>query len=251
MDHYDVSQDKDCFIKEVLESTATSLEKLGRSSFSVFYSNPWMTLEKGKYYIVGLNPGGAEKPSDRQDHASLSVRYGADGKKDWSAYLVESEGEKWESALQPNISAFANCCMAGGRESLRRIFSTNAIFARSPDSSGIAGKKDELFNQSWPWHVKFLERVRPEIIIAISNREGSSRSAYQLFSKHLEGVSPLGDPIEAYGTFSIKGQKGRYRLSSGPLDVRLIGLPHLSRWSPTSAKSAEAIAALKQRGWLD
>jgi hypothetical protein len=249
-----MNQENDHLIKGVLADIPLSLQKVGFASFSVFYSNPWNTLEKGKYYIVGLNPGGLGEASNRQDYESLKPRCGSDDNNNWSAYLVEDEG-KWPSTLQPNMAAFAEQCLTGGREGLRNIFSTNAVFARTPDVNGIEehGSKAIILFESicWPWHLKFLDIVRPEIIIAISNGEGGSPSAYQLFSKHLECPTMLGDPIKTYGRFSIKGRKGKLRLASGLLDVCLLGLPHFSYWSPTSASSLRALVQLRERGWLD
>jgi hypothetical protein len=226
---------------ELIRSTFSTINsKLQNCSFSIFYSNPWQTLKKGCHYIAGLNPGGNESTiSDTYEWWTKEV--GPD--KPWSAYL---DDEKWPSRFQPNMKEFAEAVW-GDCTALRDKFSTNAIFERSRDREKLSQEAISLFDVCWLCHEQFLDVVRPEVIIALSNAK--DLSAFSLFKTKLQSERSLGGDVKVYGRFSIKGVEGTLDLPSGPLPVRLVGLPHPSRCKVT-AQGSPALNILKDSGWL-
>lgn len=214
--------------------------KLQNCSLAIFYSNPWLTLRKGSHYIAGLNPGGDESIiSDTYEWWTKEVG----PSKPWSAYL---DDEKWPSRFQPNMKEFASAVW-GDCTALRDKFSTNAIFERSRDREKMGEKAISLFDVCWPCHEQFLDIIRPEVILALSNAR--NLSAFSLFKTKLQSERSLGPNIKIYGHFSIKGVAGILDLPSGQLPVRLVGLPHPSRCKIT-AQSSAALDSLKDAGWL-
>jgi len=239
-----MSQDVDGLVREaLLGGIGPDMNKQGFQSFSVFYSNPYVTLKKGDYYIVGLNPGGAgESQEEINEYEWIQVNWGLTPK---SAYLIEDDPTWDKKNLQRNMQLFANCWLQDDKK-LRDIFSTNAIFARSPHVDSLNEKTRDLFELCWPWHHRFLDIIRPRIIIAISN-DDTKPSAFNLFRDRLQEHSTE-EPIKVYGRYSIKRCSGKIDLSPGQVEVRLVGLPHLSRCNVAGQR--DVISKLKKDCWL-
>ena len=243
-----MSQDVDGLIKEILlGGIGLELQTHGFQSFSVFYSNPYVTLlrrEGYRYYIAGLNPGGAGEPQKGMDEYEwIQRRWKSEPR---SAYLIEDD-ENWKTNFQPNMKRFGDCWLQPQNHmALRHIFSTNAIFARSPGADSLVGKDSTLFDLCWRWHRRFLDIIRPRIIIAISN-DKAKPSAFNLFRDCLQNRSTE-EPIKIYGVYSIKRSQGVLDLPSGPLEVRLVGLPHLSYCNV--ARNPDVIRMLRETDWL-
>jgi hypothetical protein len=186
-----------------------------------------------------LNPGG--KGIERQTYEWWTTKVGPD--KPWSAYL---DDDKWPSSFQPRIQEFAEAAW-GDRTALRDKFSTNVIFERSGGRNQLGKKAIPLFDVCWLCHEQFLDVVRPEVIIALSNAR--DLSAFSLFKTKLQSERSLGRDIKIYGRFSIKGVEGTLDLPSGQLPVRLVGLPHPS-YCKFTAQGSPALNILKDSGWL-
>lgn len=228
---------------ELIQRTFRTINsKLQSCSFSIFYSNPWQTLRKGRHYIAGLNPGGDEN-SVCETYEWWTTNVGP--KKPWSAYLEEDDG-KWPSSFQTRIQEFAEAAW-GDRTALRDKFSTNVIFQRSCGRNQLGKKALSLFDVCWLCHEQFLDVVRPEVIIALSNAK--DLSAFSLFKTKLQSERSLGPDIKIYGRYSIKGVEGILDLPSGQLHVRLVGLPHPS-YCKVIAQPSTAMNTLIDGGWL-
>ena len=207
-------------------------------SSSIFYTNPWTSLVPGTTYLVGTNPGGSDDiPS--QTEAGIAVLGTA---KPWSLYLDE---DNWQADnLQRNLARLADAAFPGGRDSLRGIFATNAMFLRDDDGR-LKTMAQHVFEDCWKRHALYLEEVKPSHIVAFGNGAGS---AYALFKGKLRNARSLGSDLNVYNNFSIRACVGELPLASGGWPVTLTGLPHLSRCNV--AKNQETLTHPRMRGWL-
>lgn len=203
---------------------AAATRTYGRPSISPFYSNPVLTLREGALYVVGLNPGG--DPLNTESQRRVRPCDNPSAREDWCSYLDET----WPSQLQSNIKHIATEAL-GGQDELRKAFCSNAIFVRGTLSDVIASG---LWGVCKPWHSRWLAVVKPPIVICFSNKAGMS--AYAYFSA-LVGGDAERNRLAAYGSFSLKWCDGAIE----GVRVSVVGLPHLSRWSPRSEKSLRVV----------
>lgn len=178
-------------------------------------------LTKGDYYLLGQNPGGNEVAcvgaTIRKDLEEMPGRKGSDlQNSDWGAPRLQRQLE---------LLFGAECLGAD----LGNVCASNLIFTRSQN---VRGMKPEHADLCWPVHEMILRIVQPRVILAFGNgdsRPTDSPYAY-LKMKHLEtkGEVPkqTSEPAQ-HGSWSCCS----FDLDLGWLQCRVIGLPHLSRYS--------------------
>jgi hypothetical protein len=128
----------------------------------ILYSS-YKTLTRGKYYFLGLNPGGTDDgtPTIRQSFCDLRTYQGnaffpGDPKADWSGTKKCNSGE------HPYQRAFRMLFDELG-EDPRTVCASNLIFKRSTDARGSGYPK--LAEPCWQVHKTMLEIVLPKVII--------------------------------------------------------------------------------------
>ena len=216
------------------EVTSKALAEFGSVSLNPFYSNPSRTLRQGAVYIVSLNPGGDPStiPSQREG-MPLDHPQRASSRDDWSKLLDES----WGTNYQASVRHLARSVLPGGERGLREAFCTNALFMRGPIKSGVDARG--LWEVCRPWHLAWLEVVRPSAILCLGNGEGAS--PYAWFRGLLDTTKPL--PSEAaYNNFAVKACTGK--LDFRPVTV--VGTPHPAHWSASAPKSVRAVEYVRR-----
>lgn len=178
------------------------------------------TLKKGKYYFLGLNPGGDGFTSIRKHLNEFPMQTtNSFFDKKWKTSLKNYE--KGQNPLQIRIQYLFKELL---HYNLRDIFATNLIFKTTKNSNtlnfGLAGL-------CWAVHLFALNIIQPEIIVTCGNEKGKSAFYFisDLYSNDNNKEKNF-IKYELQGTFAIK-------VSEVEIQNRrtlLIGLPHLSRY---------------------
>jgi hypothetical protein len=183
------------------------------------------TLKEGRYYFLGLNPGGidADVPTIRKSLEDLRFYKGnaylkGDKKADWSGPKRHyAEGE------HPYQIAF-RILFEGLGEDPCTVCASNLIFKRSAGARSAGYPK--LAKRCWPVHEAILEIVQPEAIIAFG------KQAFD-FVRLKRGGGPVQD-IEVWPGF----WSWKHSMLKG--NMPLIGVRHPS-WYPLKKSVAGEI----------
>ena len=199
-------------IHAFIYSAKQRLESILDKSGTILYSS-CETLKPGKYYFLWLNPGGSEEGTGTigQSFDDLEL-----GRSTENAYLDED----W--------SGFRKYCVGGHplqqnyqhlfeelQEKPESVCASNLIFTRSISEKGAGGR--ERAELCWPVHEAILEIVRPSAIITFG------RQPFNLIREKLGGTASEDAPT-GHGAWT-------WRYSILRTGVKLIGLPHLSRYA--------------------
>ena len=185
---------------------------------SILYSSG-ETLRQGNVYLLGFNPGGegGDALSKNMD-TMLSSTTNAYTDEEWS-----NDNGAWKAGQAPLQKRVIWLLESLGLKP-KEVCASNLIFIRSKKATDVSYSVADI---CWPVHEKIISIVQPELIIAIGN---SSISPYGYLLNRFSGdqvISPSG-----HGNWNIKGFKthilGRR--------VFILGLPHLSRYSPIGKK---------------
>lgn len=196
------------FIQSAKQHLVSILDKSG----TILYSS-CETLNPGKYYFLGLNPGGSEEDTKTIGQSLDDLELGRSTE---NAYLDQ------------NWSGFRKYC-AGGHplqqnyqhlfrklgEQLESVCASNLIFSRSISEKGAGGR--ERAELCWPVHKAILEIVHPAAIITFG------RQPFNFIREMLSGTSPEYH-LTGHGTW-------KWQYSILVTGEKLIGLPHLSRYA--------------------
>lgn len=186
-------------------------DEIRADSGTILYSS-YKTLRPGKYYFLGLNPGGGDA-----DTESIEQSLEALGARTENAYLEEDWGSTARSygngghPLQLNYK----CLFKGLGVDPDSVCASNLIFRRSVDEKGA--RYEDLVEACWRVHEAILEIVRPEAIITFGRQPFD-------FIRNKKGGTLLEDRPAGHGTWTWR----RSVLTTGE---KLIGLPHLSRYA--------------------
>lgn len=221
--------DDNQIISLLLEIKEELAPYLGLSG-AVFYAGR-QAMKRGSYYFMGLNPGG-----DPYDEAELllgeSLSKWEKEKPDWSAYTHENwtkrRSQEGAHQHQQNIHYL---CKQVLDEEIANVFSANAIFLRSKNSSKL-NIPGEFLAQCCKLHSRFLREVKPRVVICLGNGPGSSfEHAYKWFgsASRIEtafcGYRGKGRAFIRWFDSPAAGE-----LSQNNNSLRIIGLPHPSRY---------------------
>ncbi len=168
------------------------------------------TFKKGKYYFLGLNPGGEGFVTIKEHLNQFLSRTD-------NSFFDDSWNncEKGKAPLQLRVQYLFEKIL---NYDLRDVFATNLIFetTKSADTLnfGLAGL-------CWSVHESALSVVQPEVIITCGNDQDKSAFSFiaDLYSGKIE-------QLYLSGTFTIKYTK--IIIQNRP--TLIIGLPHLSRF---------------------
>lgn len=200
---------------EHVRAITERLGDFGKLKGEVF-SSGWDTLTKGDIYVMGLNPGSGDSYCSISDHVA-NWKW-----KNYSAFLdqcwenvcwnrdsygpqISSECHKTESCKRGNdrqqkatskiITATLDAL--GVRQDVRKVFATNAVFAKSQSAEtfNVEVSKQGHANLTlkkawdicWPVHQYMLSRVQPQVIVCLGHAEPGS--AYS-FMRRVCAVSP-------------------------------------------------------------
>lgn len=122
----------------------------------------------------------------------------------------------------------------------REVCSSNLIFIRRRDYRGV---EYSLADVCWPIHDEIIGTVKPNLIIAFGN---SATSPYDyLRNKFYAGCRDESIP-SGHGSWVVRG----FDTVINGKNTCVIGLPHLSRYSPIGKHNAiEWIKMIGRRGY--
>lgn len=217
-------------ISKFVEYSHNILSLIKKEHGEVIYSSK-ETLRKGKYYFLGLNPGGEGKitNSDGEVVENFIGKHLDNFPKRTSNAFFD---EKWdikirtkngdtkgrtysigENPLQLRVKYLFNETL---KSELRDVFATNLIFKTTNNSESL---NFGLAGLCWGVHLLALSIVQPDVIITCGNNQ--DKSAFFFISDLYNGVVKT---HKLKGTFCIK--ESRITILNRP--TLLIGLPHLS-----------------------
>jgi hypothetical protein len=146
-------------VAAVVQQAEASLGPILNELGTILYSS-CATLKRGKYYFLGLNPGGGSEGTIRQSLDELAL-----GKPTENAYLDQdwsSPKRTYARGEYPYQQDF-KCLFKGLGEEPRDVCATNLIFKGSADARGAGYPK--LAKPCWPVHEAIIRIVQPEAII--------------------------------------------------------------------------------------
>jgi hypothetical protein len=211
-------------------------------------------IRPGRFYIMGLNPGG--------DPSAISNRIGdpiADRPPGWSAFTHDCWNDRCtgceghagglvpESHLVHHQKRVIELHRSLGQPT-GTILATNAIFARSQDEVRLLGQTSrgawDWWRDCWPVHQRLLTVVRPQFIVTLgkaldTSAYGFLREEAWSFEKAMakrdarKPARALDVPLP--DNRSTSGRMFRGKLPLRPdggdvLDLTVVGVPHPSRW---------------------
>ncbi|MBO7048468.1 MAG: hypothetical protein J6W62_06130 [Spirochaetia bacterium] len=199
-------------IKKFVELSHSQLSLIEDTDGEVIYSSK-DTFKKGRYYFLGLNPGGTGKIKIRDHLDGFPTR--TDNSFLDEEWNIETRNyPKGNNPLQLRVKYLFSEYLLN--YVLQDVFATNLIFKTTPTSDSL---NYGLAGLCWGVHLLALSIVQPEIIITCGNSQ--DKSAFSFISDLYAGK------IECHklaGTFCIK--ETRIIIQNRP--TLLIGLPHLS-----------------------
>lgn len=226
-------ESKELGISKFIELAHNQLNLIEGQDGEVIYSSK-EAFKKGKYYFLGLNPGG-EGYIKISKHLNEYYDRSID---QWSEDdvnnppLLKKRAEKLFKILNYNLCD---------------VFSTNLIFKTTRDADSL---NYGLAGLCWPIHLLALSIVQPDIIITCGNDSKESAFSFilDLYSdkKHDPNTKtfeeyPISEPLKLRIKFSKIDIQDRPTL--------LIGLPHLSRFNYLDDKGfQEKIREITKRG---
>ena len=204
---------------------------LQRKPGNIIYSG-YETLSPGDYYFLGVNPGG--HIDDKNPEADQILTKLLD-KRDFPEENEYFDGIWGKERLpgvhhhQQNIQAFFECLEID----LRKVFSTNLCFQRSPGTSKYPGGKSQMeadIQKFWPIHEYMLSVVKPKVIIC------NGADARDYFKKLINPTK-----IETFDMpYPWRGRIQKCTYFSGNLylksllqdlgRLKVIATPHLTNW---------------------
>lgn len=184
-------------------------------SGDIIYSNPHLTLKKGKYYFLGFNPGGE---ANQDFTLEMAIRSLIGGVQHFYCQIYKDH-HKFTS-LQRRYQILCKNILEIDPE---HIFTTNLIFQPSPNAKGVNYQQEA--KKCWKIHEVLLEIVQPEIIFCNGNGGVSSFAYIQQLMKEKTEIEE----------FHAKHGSWKIRTFSGYLfdrPIKVIGIPHMSYYHP-------------------
>ncbi|MEV8468638.1 uracil-DNA glycosylase family protein [Fluviibacterium sp. DFM31] len=195
----------------ILKKISDEYARRGDTHGWYFLYGPLAALQGAEVAIVGLNPGGVGTPDD----ICVSEERG-------SAYVVQKWGNHapGQAPLQQQVRKLFEALAVDPQA----VLAGNVVPFRSPSWADLAEPKSAVsFGQSL-WH-EIFDHARPRLVVAFG------REAYEALLPAV-GASHVEEVLVGWGSI-----KGRWAQGNG---VRLIGLPHLSRFSIVGRPQSEA-----------
>ena len=208
----------------VVQKAEETLKEILDESGTILYSS-CATLTRGKYYFLGLNPGG-------EAEGTTSVQISLDGLKNQkeNAYLHQSWCGHGDCSacigrhpLQLNYQALFSAL----GEDLESVCASNLIFKRSKGEKDAGGWK--MATDCWPVHMEILKIVQPTAVITFG------KLPFEFIHNALQG-NALQVEQAGHGKWTWQ----RSTLKEGE---KLIGLPHLSRYA--LRRNTEVVTRMK------
>lgn len=191
-------------------------------SGATLYSEP-RTLRRGQVYLLGTNPGGGDEGKNTIEDALIALPMQG------NAYLDEiwdTGRAAGEAVLQRRVK---NLLEDGLGLQTRDVCATNLVFQRTKRVAGLSFR--EAADACWPIHEHLLDVVQPRLVVAFGN---STQSAYAYLAKKLPKLTEIPAIKAQHGDWECRG----FHTTWQGRPMRVVGLPHMSYYSPTDASGA-------------
>lgn len=203
----------------------------------VFYGEK-ETLKKGKYYLLGLNPG--NYPDGKNPYIESNTPFPRTIEEHISNFIVHQNiDEYYKKAfgkMFPNIEKLFS--LLENQNFLKQVFCSNLVFIKTDTASELnklrinlqTKNNIDLFETCWKVHELALSIVDPDVIFSIGNGVGKYSSPYSYFETNFNGKVLEGFPKECKHNpekFNIKAAKVLFPKIGEKL---VIGLPHFSHY---------------------
>jgi hypothetical protein len=214
-------------LKGALEALRKDIRKKpGRFLYSQLF-----TLRPGPFYLLGFNPSIDKNNKEDKKRLCEEIR-------DWPAKNINAiEKEKWPSNLQRNIKRLFTAL----DYDFRLVCASNLFFLHSKERCSLPMKPEEVLDAHWRVHEQVLELVRPKCIIAF----GTAKKGGTYIQIRNLLIQRCGDAsfeenekcfYSGHKGYSCYTTEGLYKYSEPKTrkvrPLKLIGIPHLSRYSP-------------------
>lgn len=199
---------------ELLQLVTTHLDRAedpwSNHPGAVLYSG-LRTIRPGPFYVLGINPGGDEGPSIRDNLcADDGANHYADQRWD------EERGS--QSVLQERVCDLIDALGTASGD----LPSTNLAFAKSTELAKLKGAR-AWFQRCWPVHQALLQAIRPRWIVMLG-----FGPAYEFVCARAQTRSHQ-QPIEAAGIPVAWHRRVQFDLCVGPpLNTGLLAVAHPS-----------------------
>lgn len=225
-------------VEEISKAVEAALGDYAKTTSGNVLSVGPDAIKPGRFYVMGLNPGGDPENHDGTIAKSIVARplgWSVFTHDCWLCDVRPCEHAPADKVLEPSLTRHQRNVLATlnalGTEP-GSVAATNAIFARSTGEKTLAGAWD-WWKMCWPVHQLFLRQVRPEWIITLGLGLGTSAFAFLIDeAKRASGKRP---DIHAIGSGKTGGRWFSAKLPDGEggvLDLRVLGLPHPSYYAP-------------------
>jgi len=199
---------------------------------AVLYSSV-NSIQKAPFYLMGFNPGGTADHTDTSNTigVNLCAPPGTNHYADqwWGEAGLEGATEPLSSEKRTPLQACVCNLFDMMKMSPRDVPSTNIIFARSNEISGLQ-EKASWKALCWPVHKAMLSVVQPNLIITLGI--GATFSAVLAQGKAIDRQEPVGDPDRPFAWAR------RMALDFGDMqsEITVLGVVHPSDRGSRGAK---------------
>ena len=207
----------------------------GLLSSDIIYSDTNNTLKSGDYYFIGFNPGGEQDRNITLRDAIQNLD------RDHSIYLVPYRQHLNSGKLEKLQKRFQKLFEVLDIDP-HSVFCTNLIFEASRNISELENISYKI-NIFWKAHLKFLDIIKPKVIIC--NGNGSLSSYSYILTLLKDQVETKESKCAGHGNWKIKSCSG----DINGKNYLVIGIPHLSYYAPSisSQRKLDAIKFLKDQ----
>lgn len=206
----------------IIESLFRKLDETGLADLpGAFLYSDRSTLVPGKIYMLGYNPGG--DPEVETNTPKVHLQYLQSLDRDHNEYLdgVWYPGGRRCGAGDAPLQRRVQRLLKGVGLNVRSVCASNLIFVRSRDQARLSGAS-RLAEKCWAVHRFLMEQIQPQAILSIGGGK-----VFDFIAAHGKLVSP----IELYASGHGNWQCQSAHVDFGTCTVKLVSLPHLSRYA--------------------
>jgi hypothetical protein len=185
------------------------------------------TVQKGRIYLVGINPG---RKAGQSPTLEETIEESLEGLKKGEPHSYVYG--KWHPHQLDGGDALqlrARWLCEQLSVDIETICTSNGVFLRGHEQPKSAKYKED-FEKCWPVHKFLLEQVKPDVIIAYGER------AWKAFFSKLEDGRE--QPV-CECDYKFKGWLKRGCFPELGRNVAVFGIPHLSRYTPDACTIKE------------
>lgn len=222
--------------EELMSRWERFLEPILSAPGGILYS-AFDTLKRRRFYLLGLNPGGAGGMPIRTSITMLPELTD-------NAYLCEcwaSGGRTYAAGEAPLQRRVQYLCDEHLRVPTDSVCASNLIFVQSPSDAHLSKRSEgtgrsrflDLARICWPVHEDIVGSVDPDFLVVFGN---GLLSPFTYLKSIVPGYASERNQPSGHGGYRLKS----YDAQIGGRQRTVIGLPHLSRYDPCGKDAFDA-----------